>query len=184
MAGSLDIASEIPTLESLDANLSAKLELLQADASVRASQALVYLADAERIPDVKVEALYHRLEATKENTFAIGLSIPLPLFNRNQGRLREARSRSTQNDLALRLRESYAQLTSALASSRAFRSEILPRADTVLKSAEARHAAGDISLSELLPVRRDWSAVQLTYLESLRDVMHAWAEVRLLAHAE
>jgi hypothetical protein len=26
-----------------------------------------------------------------------------------------------------------------------------------------------------LPVRRDWAAVQLSYLESLRDVMQAWA---------
>ena len=53
--------------------------------------------------------------------------------------------------------------------------EILPRADTVLKAAEARYSAGDMSLTEVLPVRRDWAAVQLTYLESLRDVMQAWA---------
>lgn len=193
LAGSLDTTFEIPTLESLAANLSAQPEFALADASLRASSARIDLAKAERIPDVKVEVLYHRLEATKEDTFDIGLSIPLPLFNRNQGKLREARaeaaaaearSRSTQNDLAFRLHESYAQLTSALASSRAFRSEILARADIVLRSAEARHAAGDISLSELLPVRRDWSAVQLNYLESLRDVMQAWAEVRTFARME
>jgi len=193
LAGILDRTFEIPTLESLAANLSAQPEFALADASLRASKARIDLAKAERIPDVKVEALYHRLESTKENTFDIGLSVPLPLFNRNQGRLREAhaeaaaaeaRSRSTQNDLAFRLRESYTRLTSALASSRAFKSEILPRADTVLKSAEARHVAGDISLSELLPVRREWSALQLTYLESLRDVMQTWAEVRSLTHAE
>ena len=45
----------------------------------------------------------------------------------------------------------------------------------MLKGAEARYAAGDISLAEILPVRRDWAAVQLSYLESLRDVMQAWA---------
>lgn len=89
----------------------------------------------------------------------------------------EARSRATQNELALRLREAHAQLTTALATSRAVKMEILPRAETVLKSAEARFAAGDISLSDVLPARRDWAAVQLTYLESLRDVMHAWANL-------
>jgi outer membrane protein TolC len=31
-----------------------------------------------------------------------------------------------------------------------------------------------MSLTEVLPVRRDWAAVQLSYLESLRDVMQAW----------
>jgi outer membrane protein, heavy metal efflux system len=186
LAGSLDAVFEIPTLESLAAGLSTHPEMALAEADVRAKSARIDLAKAERIPDVRVEALYHRLEASKENTVDVGLTIPVPLFNRNQGRLREARadvvaaearSRSTQNELNLRLRESYGQLTTSLATSRTLKTEILSRADKVLKAAEARYAAGDISLTEILPVRRDWATVQLDYLESLRDVMQAWAEV-------
>jgi cobalt-zinc-cadmium efflux system outer membrane protein len=186
LSGSLDVTFEIPTLETLAANLSVQPEALRAEAGLRASNARIDLAKAERIPDVRVEALYHRLEAQKENTLDIGLSIPLPLFNRNQGRVREARAeaaaaearaRSTQLDLSVRLHEAHSDLTIALASSRALKSEILPRADTVLKAAEARYTAGDIGLGEVLPVRRDWAAVQLTYLESLRDVMQAWVQV-------
>ena len=189
LAGTLDATFEIPTLESLAANLSAQPESAQAEADIRARTARVDLAKAERIPDVKVELLYHRLEASQENTLDVGLSIPLPLFNRNQGRLREARaevvaaearSRMTQNELTTRLRESYLQLTTALANSRTLKTEILSRADTVLKGGEARYAAGDISLAEILPLRRDWAAVQLSYLESLRDVMQAWAEIKPL----
>lgn len=186
LVGTLDATFEIPTLETLAAKLSAQPESALADADIRARNARVDVAKAERIPDVKVELLYHRLEASQANTFDVGLSIPLPLFNRNQGRLREARaevaaaearSRMTQNELTTRLHESYLQLTSALANSRTLKTEILSRAEIVLKSAEARYAAGDISLAEILPVRRDWAAVQLSYLESLRDVMQAWAEV-------
>ena len=189
LAGTLDATFEIPTLETLAANLSAQPESAQAEADIRARNARVDLAKAERIPDVKVELLYHRLESVQENTLDVGLSIPLPLFNRNQGRLREARaevaaaearSRMTQNELTTRLRESHLQLTAALANSRTLKTEILSRAETVLKGAEARYAAGDTSLAEILPVRRDWAAVQLTYLESLRDVMQAWAEIKPL----
>jgi outer membrane protein, heavy metal efflux system len=180
LAGSLDTTFEIPTLESLAASLSAQPEFALADTSLRASHARIDQARAERIPDVKVEALYHRLEATKENTFDLGLSIPLPLFNRNQGKLREARAEA-ENELNLRLRESYTQLTSALAVTRALQTEILPRAETVLKSAESRYAAGDTSLADVLPVRREWAAIQLSHLESLRDVMLAWAQVRSFA---
>jgi outer membrane protein TolC len=67
------------------------------------------------------------------------------------------------------------------AFSRTLKTEILAKTDTVLKGAEGRYAAGDISLTDILPVRRDWAAIQLTYLESLRDVMHAWAEIKPLA---
>ncbi len=192
LAGSLDVVFEIPTLESLAANLSAHPEMARAGAEVRARNARVDLAKAERIPDVKVDLLYRRLQASQENAFDVGFSIPLPLFHRNQGRLREARaevaaaearSRLTQNELTTRLWESYLQLTAALANSRTLKTEILSRAETVLKSAEARYAAGDISLTEILPVRRDWAAVQLSYLESLRDVMQAWAEVKLFTNA-
>jgi outer membrane protein TolC len=49
--------------------------------------------------------------------------------------------------------------------------------ELVLHAAEARYRAGDIGLSELLPVRRDWTRVRLDYLEALQDVMQAWAEL-------
>jgi cobalt-zinc-cadmium efflux system outer membrane protein len=184
LAGSLEATFDIPTLESLVANLSAQPETAMAEADIRARNARVAVAKAERIPDVKVEVLYHRLEASSANTLDVGLSVPLPLFNRNEGRLREARAevaaaearaRMTQNELSTRLRESYLQLSAALASSRTLKTEILARAETVLKAAEARYAAGDISLTEIIPVRRDWAVVQLSYLESVREVMQAWA---------
>jgi outer membrane protein, heavy metal efflux system len=189
LAGDLEATFEVPMLETLTASLVSQPEALQAEANLRASSAWLELAKSERIPDVRVEALYHRLEATEENTIDLGISIPLPLFNRNQGRLREARAefeaaqaraRMTQNEVAARLQSSYVELTSALTSSRTLRGEVLPRAEKVLRSAEARYEVGDISLIELLPVRRNWAEVRLGYLESLRDVLLAWADVKSL----
>jgi cobalt-zinc-cadmium efflux system outer membrane protein len=166
--------------------LSAHPAVALAQVDVQAKNARVDLARAERIPDVKVEALYHRLESSRENTVDLGLSIPLPLFQRNEGRLREARAdaraaearaKATQNELNLRLREAYTQLTAALETSRTLRNEILPRADRVRRTAEARYEAGDLSLAEVLPVRRDWTSLQMDYLESLRAALQAWAEL-------
>jgi cobalt-zinc-cadmium efflux system outer membrane protein len=184
--GNLEVAFEVPTLDALAANLSTQPELQAAEAGVRASSARIALAKAERIPDVKVEALYHRLEVSEQNTFDLGMSIPLPLFNRNQGKLREARSealaaearvRNTANELNLNLRESYVALTNALDNLKTFRNQILPRAEIILRSAELRYASGDSALTDVLPVRRDWAAVHLSYLETLREVMLSWAEV-------
>jgi outer membrane protein, heavy metal efflux system len=187
LAGDLEATFEVPMLETLAASLVSQPEVLQAEANLQASSAWLELVRSERIPDVRVEALYHRLEATEENTIDLGISIPLPLFNRNQGRLREARAESeaaqararlTRNEVAARLQISYVQLTSALSSSRTLRGEVLPRAEKVLHSAEARYEVGDISLIELLPVRRNWAEVRLGCLESLRDVLLAWTDVR------
>ncbi len=185
--GTLDSTFDIPTMETLASNLSSLPESTLNASDMRVRSARIDAVKAERIPDVKVELLYHRLEASRANTIDLGFSIPLPIFNRNQGKIREgraelaaaeARSRQTQNELTARLRESYSQLTSALANCRTFKTEILVKADTVLKTAESRYEAGDISLIDLIPIRRDWASVQLTYLESLRDVMQAWAELQ------
>src|SRR5215210_1686386 len=92
----------------------------------------------------------------------------------------EARYRSTQNELWSRTQESYPRLTAALARTRAWRDDVLPRARTVLETAEKRYSAGDIRVSDLLSVRRDWASSELSYPESLRDVAVAWAEVRWL----
>ncbi|MEW6158203.1 MAG: TolC family protein [Verrucomicrobiota bacterium] len=186
LAGTLEAAFELSALETFTANLSNSPEMLLAGAEVRWREALLDLAKAERVPELRVEALYRRLEASKENAIDIGVTIPIPLFDRGQGRMREARAelsaaearaRSTENALNVRFQEMRDQFATALANSRILRTEVLPRVDSVLKASEARFEAGDISLAELLPVRRDWAAVQLTYLESLRDVMQAWADL-------
>jgi cobalt-zinc-cadmium efflux system outer membrane protein len=185
--GSLDDTFEVPALEQISAALKDHPALLTASADVRASEARVALAKAQRIPDVTVEALYRRLGAERRDAFDVGVSIPLPLFDRPRVReargelaAAEARAQSTRNDLELRSHEAHAKLTTSLARTRSLRDDILPRAKTIFRTAETRYAAGDIRLADLLPIRRDWAAIQLTYLESLRDLAQAWSDVRSL----
>ena len=184
--GTLDAAFEIPTLESLATGISALPEIRAAEAAAQAGRMRVELAEAERIPDVKLEALYHRLEISGQNTVDFGLSFPLPLLNRNQGRIQEARAdaaaaaaraRDLANGMNLDLRTSHLSLTRALEALKTHRTRILPRAETVLRAAELRHSAGDSALTEVLDARRHWAAVHLAYLEVLREAMQSWAEV-------
>lgn len=191
LAGRLDAAFEVPALESLVAHLAAHPELLEAQVADKASQARVELALAERIPDVSAEVLYRRLEATRQDTLDVGLRIPLPFFNSGAGRVREARAeavaaearaRLTRVELEARLAVAHNELRAALAHNRALREEILPRTDIVVRAAETRHAAGDLGLGELLLVRRDAAATRLGHLESLREVMQAWVQLRIAAN--
>ncbi|MBI4584979.1 MAG: TolC family protein [Planctomycetes bacterium] len=186
LAGPLDAALEVPTLESLSSRLAEHPLLASAEADVAVQRARVELAEAQRIPDVNLELFYRRLEHSEKDSFDVGFAIPIPLFDRNQGRWREAsadlaasegRASATRNELILKLQESRLRLANALAGARILKREVLPRADTVLQAAEARYSAGDANLDEVLPVRRDHTAVRLAYLEALRNVMEAWASL-------
>tara|TARA_R110002072_G_scaffold28296_8_gene91082 strand:+ start:2699 stop:3295 length:597 start_codon:yes stop_codon:yes gene_type:complete len=131
----------------------------------------------KRIPDVSLDLFYRRLEGTNQHAFDVGVAIPLPLFNRNQGNVRSAlaeqlaasaRVRATRNELVRDLRVTHTRLALLLQSVRIMREELLSQADTVLTSVEARFESGDASQVEVLPVRRDWTGTQLGYINALR----------------
>lgn len=192
LTGDLEAALELPTLEALIARLEKNPKLKAAEADMALQEARVELAKAQRIPDVSLDLFYRRLEETNQHAFDVGVGIPLPLFNRNQGNVRSAlaeqlaasaRVRATRNELLRDVRATHARLALLLQSTRLMREELLSRADTVLASVEARFEAGDASLVEVLPVRRDWTSIQLGYIDALREVMVAWSDLQILTGA-
>jgi len=184
--GSLETAIELPSLESLAAELANHPVLKAARAGVQAEEARLDLAEARKIPDVNLDLFYRRLDQTGEDGYDVGLSVMLPVFDRQRGAMREARAdrRAAQSrvemsaiNLSRDLRQAHLRLSRALSASRAMKEGLVTQQEEVARAFEARHAAGDASLSETLPVRRDRTAARLAYLESLRDVMEAWAGV-------
>jgi outer membrane protein, heavy metal efflux system len=189
LSGELETTLEIPTLEWIANDLAQHPAIAEARADVAAYRARVDLAQASRIPDIRVEALYRRMESSRKDAFDLGVSVPLPLFDRNQGRIRaaqaeseaaEARSRSIVVALEQRLRESHSRLKAALLDVQSLRADVLPRMTAVLHAYEARFAAGDIALLELLTVRRESAELRMEYLEALRGSFEAWGDLRSL----
>jgi cobalt-zinc-cadmium efflux system outer membrane protein len=185
LEGALDGTLAVPTLASLVARLDQSPLVAAAEADIAVQRAQIALVEAQRTPDVTLDLLYRRLGDTA-NALDVGVRLPLPLFDRAQGRRRatqadlaaaEAHARAIRNELSLQVQAAHSTLARAIAAATLLREEMLPRAERVLQGAEARYATGDISLTELLPVRRDWTRVRLDYLDALHDVMQAWAEL-------
>ncbi|MBI2901721.1 MAG: TolC family protein [Planctomycetes bacterium] len=185
--GTLDAVLEIPRLHALVEAVGRSPLVAAADADVGAQRGRIELAEVERIPDLNVDLLYRRIGADDADGFDVGVSASLPLFDRNQGKIREARAdlagaearaRMTRNEVSRRVRETYARLTRSLARATLLKKEMVPRAESVLRTAEVRYGAGDVGLSEVLPIRRDRANVRLANLQALRDVMESWAALK------
>ncbi len=192
LAGDLEETLELPALEDLVARLERNPRLKAAQAEVALQAARLELAKTERVPDVVLDLFYRRLEESDQHAFDVGVGIPLPIFDRNQGAIRSlraeqlaatARAEATRNELVREVRSAHLRLGRALFAAGVLREELLPRAQTVLDSAEARFAAGDASLVEVLPIRRDWASLQLDYVDALREVMVAWSDLQALTAA-
>ena len=83
-------------------------DVLAAKAEVQNGRARVELLRRERIPDVTVSAGVHHEEFS--NVLAARLSIPLPLFRRNQGEIAEQQARVSQAEATARQTELRARL--------------------------------------------------------------------------
>jgi cobalt-zinc-cadmium efflux system outer membrane protein len=187
LAGNLEDVLEIAAIKSERYQITDNPNLAVMESAIEAQRAHVRLAKSERIPDVNLDLFYRRLQGTRENAFDVGVRIPIPVFDRKRGRLREAESElraaearmeRSRNELGLELRSHELALERALETVSVLKTDVLPKVETSLRSAEARYAAGDTSLSDVLAVRREATAAQLQYLEALRAVMVAWSDLR------
>lgn len=184
--GTLDVALDLPSLETLFARIAEHPLATEAEREIEVFRRQATLAEAQRIPDIDLDLFYRRFEDQGSDAFDVGLAVGIPLWNRNQGRLREARaeveaagarSRVTRLNLVSTLRQSHAALGQALARARVLRDEILPRSAAVRDVLEKRYAAGDLSMAEVLPIRRESTLRALDRLDALREAMEAWADL-------
>lgn len=86
--------TDFPTMKALDSLLDRVRErgdVRMAAAQVRLQAASVALERAMAYPDVDVVVNFDRLGSYRFNQWGMGVALPLPLFNRNQGRIAAAR---------------------------------------------------------------------------------------------
>lgn len=185
LAGSLDDTLQIASIKT-EAFGPDHPAVQSAESEVKAQEARVRLAKAERVPDVNLDLLYRRLEASRENAFDVGVRIPIPLFDRKKRvrqaeqelRASEARYERVRNQVGHEQHELELELKSALGAADLLKTKVLPNAEKALAAGEARFNAGDINLGDVLLIRREHSAVRLRYAEALRAVMVSWTGLR------
>jgi len=187
--GDLERFDSVPALETLRQRMdqSPDLELWAMELVRR--QAAVDLELARATPDVSLEAGYRRLEETHDNALLFGISIPLPLFNRNQGSIAEARHRLARAeaqqaalaiDLNHRLALAHQALTLAHAEVLSLRAEVVPGAERAYQAMTEGYRFGKFDFLEVLDSQRTLFQVRLKYLQALVNYHKAVADVERL----
>ncbi len=138
-----------------------------ATAKREAAEKSVDLQRAMAIPDVTVSAGYRRFEATDDHAFVADVSIPLPLFDRNQFAAdgAEERLKASQFDASHARTTTNAQLETLrdrllllLRERKLLKRSVLPQTEKVLTSATDAYRLGRITYLDYLDA-------QTTYLE-------------------
>ena len=176
----------LPPATQLLARLEQTAELRLAELHILQSEASVGLEKALRVPDLDVSIGSQYDASVRERVNLVGVSMPIPLFNRNQGNVlaatrRADQSRDLRNAAELRLRTETRQALdvwqTANTEVRAFNQHILPAAQSAVDSATRGFEMGKFNFLDVLDAQRTLIAARTQYLTATSQATDAWLRI-------
>ncbi len=193
VTGSLDTLIRIPSADKLRALLPQNPDLARFAAALKQRQAVIALEDARRIPDPTISGGVRRLSESDDNAFVVGLSIPLPFSDKNQGARQEARIRLAQTlktkqavetRLNAALSQAYQRLSSANNETNILKNEILPEARKAYQTINEGYLQGRFDFLDVLDAQRTLFEARGQYLRALTDFHINITEIERLISQE
>ncbi|MBK8568592.1 MAG: TolC family protein [Nitrosomonadales bacterium] len=182
--GQVETLPALPALKDLTARLANSPGLARAQLEVNRRQALVEVERSLRIPDVTV-SLGGRRNVGLNQTL-LGVSLPIPIFNRNEGNILEAlrrtdKARDELSGTEIRLNNEIAQALERLNVARqeieVLQREILPGAQSAYDAATKGYIMGKFSFLEVLDAQRTLFQAKSQYLRALAEAHRSAAEI-------
>ncbi|AIN59187.1 cytochrome C [Pseudomonas soli] len=175
-----------PKAERLLATVEQTAEWRLAAAQIERGDASLSSEKAQRIPNLTVSLGSQYSREERERVNVVGLSMPLPLFDRNQGNVLAAARRADQardlrNAVELRLRgetrSALEQWGTAMGEVQAYDRTILPAAQQAVDTATRGFEMGKFAFLDVLDAQRTLIEARGLYLDALAQATDARAQV-------
>jgi len=189
VGGQLDVIKSIPSVDQLINRISQNPNIMRWITEMEQRRAVVKLENSLRIPDLTLSGGVRYFNNTNANTFVVGVSVPLPIFDRNQGGILEAQykvdkimeeRKVAEVYVLTALAETYQTLSTALSEATALKDEVLPGAKSAFDAASEGFRQGKFSYLDVLDAQRTLFEVKDQYIETLTVYHKAVAEAEHL----
>ncbi|MDK3022029.1 TolC family protein [Cupriavidus taiwanensis] len=190
--GDLDALPSRPAPAALQAALEDSPLLEASRLAAERSRADVAVQRSRQYPDVTVSLGAKRDNETNRNMAVLGVAIPLPLFDRNQGNLYAALRRAdgaqdahaaTRVRLQGELQQASTQLSVSRAAAQTLQASVLPAAEQAYAAASRGFEAGKFNFLDVLDAQRTLFQARIRYLDVLARTYDAAASIdRILGH--
>jgi cobalt-zinc-cadmium efflux system outer membrane protein len=188
-SGDLHKVPEIEDFGRLLARIGKNPELSRYLTVQRLSEAELRLAESEAKPNWRMNAGVRRLEQSNDQALVAGITIPLALRNRNQGRIAEARANlagveakqvATRLQLETQLFAFYQELQHSLHRTKTLREQVLPRVEKALADTQRAYTAGRYGYFELQLVQSEVLSTRAALVEASIDTHKRLIEIERL----
>jgi cobalt-zinc-cadmium efflux system outer membrane protein len=155
----------------------------------RKQRAVLHLEKAGAIPDVTIGGGVQRFEESNDSALVLGVGVPIPLFDRNQGSIREAvaglaktrcESQAVQVRTLAALSEATSALTAAYEEVTVLRDDVLPKAEQAFAAAESGYRQGKFDYLYVLDTQRTLFETQAGYIDAVEAYHRSQADVQRL----
>jgi len=172
--------------QALDAVLGSHPTLRTAKVGVERAQAAVRRAEAQPIPNVTFSTGYVRQYQNESNDFQLGLSAPIPTFDRNQGNIRAAKAElgaaiqsvlAVENELAERVASALRTYAAATTRAEKYKAEILPKAEETYRLSLEAFKGGQFEYLRVIAAQRAIAEARLEYNRSMGEAWRSAAEL-------
>jgi cobalt-zinc-cadmium efflux system outer membrane protein len=180
------VAKSLAELKQLAYANRADIKALQAEKERGAAD--IRLAEAESIPNLTAGLVLRRDSTSvefgglegKDTAYTIGarLSMPIPVFDRNQAGIQEARARKNSSDtrLAAAIRgvdrdveAAYGALLNTTSVLALYKADIVPQLEENLKLTQDAYRLGEVGILAVIQEQKKFFEVNESYLTALHD---------------
>ncbi|MDQ7086477.1 MAG: TolC family protein [Acidobacteriota bacterium] len=164
-----------PLSELLRVAATRRADLAAFSDRILAAESARRLRRRQRIPDLRLSASWDREEGT-DRIFGAGISLSIPVFNRNRGRIAEAdaglrqtlaEKSAAENRVQREIIESYALFTAASTATRNLEQRVLGSLNQNLDLLNRSLRAGKIGWTEVIVFRREFTLAQRDYVDTV-----------------
>ncbi|MEZ4746430.1 MAG: TolC family protein [Calditrichia bacterium] len=191
VTGNIDIEFTLPPEDTLQNQLLNNPDLRRFAAEMAHRKAEIAVADAKVIPDPTVSGGVRHMNESGDIAFVVGLSLPLPIADRNQGNREAARLNLAKSEkefeaaklaLATELSEAYNAFGATRSEISALREQIIPQAEKAYVSIRDGYFQGRFDFLDVLDAQRTLFESRDRYLHALRELHETAVRIeRLIA---
>ncbi|KIA76854.1 hypothetical protein DB43_HH00050 [Parachlamydia acanthamoebae] len=165
-------------------------EWIQAQLEQSASLQSVYLEKSLAIPDVTLSVGYKTIRDTHNQGMILGASLPIPVFNRNQGNIEKSRANLRKlEDSFMALQVLLENKSAAIHrefmrsyhESKRLKEGILEAALQAFKLSEEGYREGKFEYLDMLDSQRTLFEIEDHYVQALKNYHSKQAELRYLS---
>ena len=187
--GDVDWLPPMPAPELLEQRLITSPALQRAQLELERRKSLVNVEQSKTVQDFTVSVGVKRREESQNEQMTFGFSIPLPLYNRNQGNLLEALRRedkardellATRITLISDAYQVMERLRARREEAQLLRTEVVPGAKSAYEAATIGFENGKFSFLEVLDAQRTFFSAKSQYLNALAAVHRAVTDLEAI----